>query len=348
MIPSDERARLQRALEARDYFRRPPRVERGTHKEWLHFAVYAEGLDVLVNYSIVDDIRPRAPQGAELYRLTCIVREGAWDGDVDSWPQHSARVRGGSLDLSFGPNEVRFEGGAYLLRAKLKNRPIEVDLVLEPDAFPTEANNVNVEDGPPIHWMVAPRLRASGTVKHAGRTHVLVDAPAYHDHNWGSFGWGRNFAWEWGYTLPRDKDNPWTLVFVRLTDRGHRRMLMQGIFLWRAGSKERVFRDDEVELRHEGLLRPRSLLKIPRVMGLVSPGTAVDVPRRLTVTGRSRGDWVDFEFDSSDVAQVIIPNDDDLGVTIINEVSGDARVRGEVRGEAFGFQGRSMCEFLGA
>jgi hypothetical protein len=223
-----------------------------------------------------------------------------------------------------------------------------MELTLEPDAYPTEANNVTVEDGPPIHWMVLPRLRATGFVRIGTRTHVLRDAPAYHDHNWGSFGWGRNFAWEWGYTLPRDANNPWSLVFVRLTDRGHRHMLMQGIFLWHRGRQERVFRDGEIEVTHEGLLRPSSIFKIPRVMALVSPGLATDVPRRLTVSGRSGGDWVRFELVSSDVAQVVIPNDDDVGVTIINEVSGDARVEGEVRGVPIRFEGRSMCEFLGA
>jgi hypothetical protein len=218
----------------------------------------------------------------------------------------------------------------------------------EPDVFPSEANNIDTEDGPPINWMMLPRLRASGVVRAFGRVHMLVDAPAYHDHNWGSFGWGRNFAWEWGYALPTDQTNPYSLVFVRLTDRGHRRTLMQGIFLWKGERKERVFRDREVTVLHEGLLRPERIFKIPRIMGLVSPGNATDVPGKLVVSGKSRQDWLRLEFTSEHVAQVVIPNDTDAGVTTINEVSGDSFVEGEVRGIKIHARGRSMCEFLGA
>jgi hypothetical protein len=342
-------SKLARAVANRDHFRRPWRGQNpGTHKEWLHFAIYGANVDVLVNFSVVDDTRARAPLGSELARITCLVRERAWEGDVDLWPSHEVVVTGGHIGLEFGPNHVRFIDGAYHIRAALQRRPVELELVLEPLVYPTEANNIDVEDGAPINWMVLPRLRASGVVRVAGRSHAIVDAPAYHDHNWGNFEWGRDFAWEWGYALPREASTPWSLVLVRLTDRGHRSSLMQGIFLWMGERKERVFRDDEVTIRHEGLLRPSSVFKIPRVMGLLSPGTATDVPQRLLVEGRSGDDFVRFEFTSEEVAQVVIPNDIDLGFTVINEVSGSARMEGVVRGRTIDVNGRSMCEFLGA
>jgi hypothetical protein len=341
---------IARAVTVRDYFRRSPFPITGTsgHKEWLHFAIYGDGIDALVNYSVVDDVRPRAPRGAELARVTCLVNAGSWDGDVDAWPRDAVAVQGAKTDIVIGPNYARFVDGVFHLRAVLRRRPVEIDVVLEPQTFPSEANNIDVEDGPSIHWMVLPRLRANGRIVVGGTEHRLRDAVAYHDHNWGSFRWGRNFAWEWGYALPEDRDCPWSLVYVRLTDRGHLTDLMQALFLWKGPHQVRVFRDGELTVRHRGFLRARPVFKLPRVMALVSPARATDVPERLEVEARGRGDRALLSFDAERLGQVIIPNDDDLGVTVINEVSGALELEGEINGEHVRLSGRSICEFLGA
>jgi len=348
MTPIAER--MTRAIQSRDYLRRRAITDGGApaHKEWLHFAVYGHSVDVLVNFSLVDDVGSRAPRGAELARITCLLKDGSWDGDVELCPSEEVRVMGGSIDLDLGPSHVRFVEGAYHLRVRLRGRPIEIDLVLEPEVFPVETNNVVIDDSPPMNWVVIPRLRASGVVRIAGRVHALVDAPAYHDHNWGSFGWGKNFAWEWGYALPSGGASPYSVAFVRLSDRGRRCALMQGIFLWRGDRKHRLFRDQNVSVRYEGLLRPTSVFKLPRVASLVHPGTATDVPQALHFSGSEGDDWLHVEFTSEDVAQIVIPNDSDLEMTIINEVMGTSRVTGVVSGERIDIRGRSICEFLGA
>jgi hypothetical protein len=341
---------LSLAVEARDYFRRSKFAlgGRSGHKEWLHFAIYGAGIDALINFSLVDDIRTRAPRGAELARITCLVRDQGWDGDVDAWPREEVIVLGGRTDVSFGDNHVRFIDGRFHIRARLRRRPVEIDVVLRPETFPSEANNIEVEDGPCINWMVLPRLSASGRIVVDGREHVLNHARAYHDHNWGYFRWGRNFAWEWGYALPKDRRCPWSLVFVRLTDRAHTTDLMQALFLWKNERQVRVFRDQQLSVHHQGLLRAEHVFKLPRVMALVSPGRTTDVPRRLVALAQSGRDWARFSFEANDVAQVIIPNDDDLGVTVINEVSGELELEGLIEGEPLDMTGRSICEFLGA
>src|SRR4029078_10303778 len=126
--------------------------------------------------------------------------------------------------------------------------------------------------------MVLPRLVACGEIRVRGKSFQLDRAAAYHDHNWGHFSWGRDFAWEWGYALPEDLRAPWTVVYVRLSDRGRVRTYKQAVFLWRRTSVARVFRDTEVDVTLAGLLRPASVFKLPRIMNVLSPGTAVDVP----------------------------------------------------------------------
>jgi hypothetical protein len=95
-----------------------------------------------------------------------------------------------------------------------------------------------------------------------------------------------------------------------------------------------------------GRLRPRRLFKIPRVMGLVSPEALPDVPRWVEMRARGDGDELRYRFEASDLAQVVIPSERDLGVTIINEVTGTSTLEGRIRGERIDFRGRAVCEFL--
>jgi hypothetical protein len=143
-------------------------------------------------------------------------------------------------------------------------------------------------------------------------------------------------------------NNPWSFVFVRLSDRAHSRAMMQGVFLWKGAREQRVLRGSEVSVRREGLLRQDRIEKTPRTMALVSPGTAIDVPRRLVVEADTGDTRLTAVFTSREAAQVIVPNDDDLGVTIINEVAGDLEVQGTVRGEDFAVRCPTIFEFLGA
>jgi hypothetical protein len=322
--------------------------------------VYAAGLDVLVNLSFVDELRHdpddaqarrdrRGARWGEAARLTLLVRDaGGWDGDVERFEPWEVAAPPGRIEARLGDNALRWEGGRYELRARLRERPIEVALSLEPACEPALAPNIPLETGPPIHWAVVPRLWATGWVKVGGRRYELSGAPSYHDHNWGRWSWGDDFAWEWGFGLAEDRACPWHVVFVRLSNRARTRALAQGLFLWRDGVQRRVFREHDVEVWGEGLLRPARTLKLPRVMGLLSPGSATDVPQALRARAHAHYDNVEMCFLAEEGAQVILPNDKTSGVTIINEVSGALCLEGEVGGEAVELRGRAVFEFLGA
>lgn len=353
MITSSAPSSAARALEAHGYLRHSNTRWAGEpgHKEWLHFAIHDGPLDLLVNLSLVDDIAPSARPGDQIARIVCLAREGtlegAWFGDIDHYRRSEVRSPAGKLELAFAHNHAVFRRGALELEARMKRVPISVELALEPLTLPAQKNNVLVDGCPPIQWLVVPRLAASGRVLCAGREYRLERALAYHDHNWGYFRWGKNFAWEWGYAAPEQEENPWTLVFVRLLDRPHLTDLMQTVFVWKRERQMRLFRGAELEVWHEGLLRPARVFKLPRVMGLASPGNLTDVPRRLEVRAQRGSDRVAVTFVTRDVAQVIIPNDDDMGVTIIHEVAGEVEVDGRIDGERVEFRAPSIFEFLG-
>lgn len=338
------------AVRACDYFRRSPWRLGGPrgHKEWLHFCVSDASLDLLINLSIVDDLRPNLERPHDLARVSVLAHTSAWSGAIELYPDSEVRVVGGAIEAEIGPNRIAFDDGVLSLRVRLRRPLIAADLRLEPVTLPYLVSNIRGLDGRPINWAVVPRSRATGVVRVGDQTHELVSALAYHDHNWGSFGWGNNFAWEWGYGLPSDARVPWSLVFARLNSRGNTAALMQLFYLWREDRMLRTFRDHEIDVRREGLLRAARVLKLPPTMGLVAPGCATDIPQRLVLRAASRGDTLEAVFTAEDVAQVIIPNDNDLGVTIINEVSGGLTVEGSAFGEPVAFDNRAVFEFLSA
>lgn len=340
---------LGRCVERIDYFRRSPaRVGGpGGFKEWMHFCIYGDRLDVLINFSEVDDVRPNAPPGRTQARMTVLVRVDRWYGGVEEIAGERVQVRGGRVHAEYGDSAVWFADGRYHLRVRLREHAITADLTLTPVTTPAPIHNVTVGDGPPIHWVVIPRLLATGTVRVGGEAFNLRDAPAYHDHNWGHFRWGRDFAWEWGFGLPATQSNPWSFVFARLSNRSHTRTRMQTLFLWRGARARRVFRDAQVEIQHRGLLHAPRVHKVPAVMGLLIPGAATDVPARVDISARMGDDHVVAVFFPEEVAQVIIPNDDDTGVTIIHEVAGTFNLDANIRGESVAIRCRTIFEFLG-
>src|SRR2546425_760558 len=90
------------AVARHDYTRRSPFAlgGRGRHKEWHHFCILGDEVELLVNFSLSDDVRPEATPGAELARLTLLVRGAEWDGDVESFGADAVVVRGGRIDLA--------------------------------------------------------------------------------------------------------------------------------------------------------------------------------------------------------------------------------------------------------
>lgn len=346
-------AAIAHAVRRRDHFRRSPFSigGRGGHKEWHHFCIQGPDVDLLVNFSASDDVRPAAQPGTELPRVTCLVRDGrVWDGDVESFAAHDAAIAPGDIDVVMGENRLRFVDGRYHIDVALADRPVSAHVELEPRVLPAMAPNIPLPDGPPLHWVIVPRLTVtSGWVTVAGRRRELTGGLAYHDHNWGHFLWGHAFAWTWGFALPADPAVPWSVAFVRLTNRRRTRALAQGLFLWRDAVAPRVFREDDLQVRTSlDHLRTDRVLKIPRVMGLVSPDAVADIPRWVEFRAAVGRDVVELRFDASDVVQVVIPSETDASVTIINEVAGDAAVRGRVDGVPIGFGGRAVCEFLGS
>ena len=316
------------------------------YKEWYHFCILGPEAEAIVNFNLSGDTHPSATPGRQLARVILLTHDDGWEGDVDTIPFRDARLHTGLLGLTFGHNSVRYENGTFHLSAALQNRPVTLVAQLKPTTLPLlMRSNTRIGEGK-INWLVVPRLEATGTLTVGDRVHRFEGAPAYHDHNWGRWLWGHDLAWQWGFALPEAESVPWSIVFDRTTNRARTRVLELTLALWRGGKLARVFTQDEVRVRRSGYLQPEALPKFPRVMALIAPEATGDIPHRLELTGTARGDNLHVVFAAEDLAQIVVPNETDLGVTVINEVTGRITASGKVRGERVALEGRGIFEFL--
>jgi hypothetical protein len=81
-------------------------------------------------------------------------------------------------------------------------------------------------------------------------------------------------------------------------------------------------------------------------MALLAPQLSTDVAAQVTVEALSGRDDVQLEIENRSLAQLIVPNDADLGTTIINEVVGGFRLRGKAQGVAIESAGESFHEHV--
>jgi hypothetical protein len=355
MFDLPQPATLGRAIELGDYLRRSPlRLgEAPGHKEWLHFCIATPELHVLLNWSLLDQSVARGEAGSrraagERARFLALVCEDqGWTGGFATPPSGDVDAVGGAVRLRIGGASLAFRDGVYVVAIDEPDLGLVADLRFHPVTHPSIVHNFPTGDST-MHWFALPRSWCSGTLVTNGHVHHLRGAAAYHDHNWGSFGWGGDYSWTWGFAVPQGLAEPWSVIFLTMHDRRGRRCEVQGLFVWRHGREKRLFRDRQVTVTREGLMRPREVYKVPGVLRLASPGTATDVPRRLRLEAEAGGDFVFLDYEPRHLAQVLVPNDGDAGLTTLQETAGTMRVEGRIDGEPFGFETPSIVEFLGA
>lgn len=341
--------RIADMLRQADFFRRSPSRLGGPaqHKEWQHFMLHGDEVHLLVNFSLVDDPFARDRRRGEVARLIVLARGDAWDGDVDRFEPEEVEVQAGGMDARFGDNRMSFRDGRFHLRVALRERPIAAELTMTPTIVPTLSSNQPLSRTRNISWLFVPRLAVEGTVTLDGRTLEVRDGPGYHDHNWGHFLWDDDFSWEWGSALPPDPANPWSVVYMRMADRGRSLCRSQALYIGCGGEQFRFFRDHDLRVTLHGRFDAGRCLKVPRIMAMLAPGTAADLPRRLEVDAAAGGDRVRMVFAPEDVAQLVLPSETRLdAVTIINEVSGRVSLEGSVRGRRVEMEGPGVFEFI--
>lgn len=343
MLDRWDRRALAASLDANAFIRGSSWRHQGRrgHREWLHFTIHAGELRVVINASVVDDLRPAAQPHRERVRILALVHDGSrWHGAIDEIT--GAEVPGGQLAARLGELEIAGTGGELTLRGRCA--ALELDLALVAQTFPSVASGVSLGGSPPINWLVVPHLTASGTITIAGHRHAISDAPAYHDHNWGYFS-HQDVAWQWGHDASH---GPYSVVLARLLDRAYTTTFMQALLIWRDGRQSRVFRGDELSVEPEGFLRPAQPFTLPREASLLVDNLATEVPRLLHLHAAGAGDELHGTFSAQTLARIVVPDDDSSTTTIIHEVIGELSLHGSLHGRPFALEAPAMFELLGS
>jgi hypothetical protein len=317
------------------------------YKEWFHFVVHHPGGRLLVNLSLTAEVPAAGP-----YRLVprvIVINHGdRWTGVVERLPPEAVDVSADLATLSLAGNRMSIGPDGYHVRVELPERDVRAELRLVPHGSRfVMATNQPAGTGR-MSWLFVPRLKAYGWVRTDRREHRLEAAVAYHDHNWGRFRWGDDFGWEWGSILPA-ADEPWSVVFMRMTDRPRLRSLSQALYLWRDEQPPLMFRDVSLSVRTEGLLGRAPDCTLPPPMRLVLGGDSGDVPAALDITATHRGDSLRLRFEPTSWARLGYPNELHLDRSVVLcETTGPARVSGLIDGRELAAEGAGVVEVFRA
>jgi hypothetical protein len=187
---------------ALDRFHTPPMGRRDleTWAEWLYFNIQdpATGAVAFVSFIVAGDWP--AGRGRALPQVQIAPAVGTPRRVAASLPLAPGAVHTDRCDVRFDAGTAaRFERGAWRLTLDIESAQgrargaIDVEPVRDLDYPP-----VLIHEGEALisgYVVPAMRARASGWLEAGGLRLELRAAPAYHDHNWGTW---RDVHWDWG------------------------------------------------------------------------------------------------------------------------------------------------------
>lgn len=182
-----------------DHFHLPRRRD-STWAEWHYFNVVAGPAEWWYLTWLVGGDVPDGRWGGRLL-VTHRTPGGKHEQFIADVPARLVRFDTTRADVALGPHRVTQRDGRYTLvgtarSASAARRTVRFDLTVVPmpgSYFPP----VELPGEGLVSGYVVPALRATATgqVCLDGACRTLQDAPAYHDHNWGTW---RDVTWEWG------------------------------------------------------------------------------------------------------------------------------------------------------
>ena len=314
----------------------------------MHFCVALPGSShgqLLLNVSRTSQVREG--EVVSVPRFIALLERDGWRGRLDTGEAEDVRESSSGIDFAVGGNRISWRSGSF--HVSLGAPDFEVELALTPRTLPTFPTSVSLGGARSLYWVAIPRVEAPGAVRVGGERFGLDGALGYHDHNWGLFEWGKDLSWVWGYLHPRDARNPWTVVIARVSDASGERTLARSALLWKGPHLVRAFQSREVSLQTSGRHVRARPFTLPPIAQLLLPDFSAEVPERCHVSASGAEDSLDVRFEARSRARIAVPSDvDPFGLMILDEVCGDAQVRGSVGSELFEFTGPAMMEFARA
>ncbi len=305
--------------------------------EWQHFLVQLPDLHVLVNLSW--------DQALDGGRSIVVAWDGAWAGGVEVFRGGRVGIVPGRIDARLGRTRLTFDGLRYHLHLRMDSGAVKADLSFTPTCDAVPSYNLKLGTRP-MSWVQLPRLVVSGRIALNDREHTLAGAPAYHDHNWGRFRWADDFAWEWGTIAPRESTSPWSFALLRTTDRGRRRLRDRVLYVFKEGRRARLFEPHQIRVRSPGTLTPPDQFTVPAAAHLLLPGALGDLPADMTFSAQDGDDVLELRVVGRRLARIVIPEEDGVGVVVINQVFVRGEAEGRIGGEDLQAEGSGVVEMI--
>ena len=316
-----------------DAWRRDGRA-RDPGKEWHHFVVFDPAWTLLFNLNL---------DGAAGGRAIAVVHHEGWRAEVRRCI--APNLRRGRLDATFDDAGMRWRDGRY--EVWFRGEDVSLEAALEPASMPSLSHDISLGSDARLSWCLVPRLFATGSFAYGGRRVSFDARPAYHDHNWGRFVWGGDFAWDWGCAVSEAPGSPWTVIFARMMDRAQRRTTATSVFLMRDGRCLRYFRDAEVHFAQGSERAPAPCARVPAAAALLLPDEDRDVPSRVTVNAGRGDDALRISLELAARGQLLVPSERALeSVVRVNEAHGRVRVDGRCDGAEVAFEGPALLEVV--
>lgn len=313
---------------------------RAAAKEWHHIVVHAEDLTLLVNLS--ESATSHGPV-ARVVVMAHLAGTEHWVASVDTVAPDQLVIATDRLDARYGAQtSFAFTEGTYHLRSSSSEHGYAIDLELTPQTPGAMLTGVTLSPDERLSWFFAPRLTASGLVSFGPNTHEVIDALAYHDHNWGHFDWGGDYAWEWISVVNAD----WSVTASRLMNGARTRITSQFLHLETAAGAV-TFRDGEIEAVPTGRRQFDHAPVVPGAMRLLTPSLVEDVPDSMRWRARRGDNQVDLCIEPSAVARLVVPSERAVDrVVVLAEVVGNAELTATVAGNQIRGGGPTILELL--
>jgi hypothetical protein len=232
------------------------------------------------------------------------------------------------VGASLGAAQVRFENTRYVLSARFRDLggrgPVTVALTVRPEMRAYYPPVEMTGDGGFVSGYVVPAAiaHADGTIEAGGRTWQFADAPAYHDHNWGTW---EHVDWDWGQV--QSADHRFALVYgaVHAPSLGGE-----------SGRRFALLTDRDGFL---GALEPRAF-----IYEGWHPGERSRVPGTIAFVAAQGEDSLSVRFRVEDVASSRTPGTSFGAGKVFLQMRGTYEVRGTVAGRAIAFSQRGAAE----
>jgi hypothetical protein len=335
----------------RSYRAQGVREDSDSFKEWYHVNILDDvlGIDTLVNFSLTGN--PFAPDQGEAATIVLVHERGkGWSGNLDQYDGLAATFSELSTNVAMGSSRLHWRDGSFFLDAALRDGSIVLSCELIPKTEPMMIwKNTPVGSGH-INWLIVPWLEAKGFLSVGERHFKFEDARAYHDHNWGHWRWGENFAWDWGFSsrLGHAADGEAiSFVYDRTTNLQRSDKREHTLAVWKGKRLLKLFTRRNIEYIRSRQFDPRKIGRVPGVMNLANQGQVLSVPAKVEIRAKENRDWLNISFCVEAARQIAVPAEIGVRTVELNESYGHVMLIGQIGKMPLELEGSACFEFVG-